>query len=246
MKPKLAIYGDSYAREASWPSERPFDDKLAEVWVHDESLRELYDVENHAVQGSDFVYSYKKFQDSHKRYDKVIFVATSPYRHHFYIEDTPYFISGPKMSDTQVEWMFTDLDETVRRHAPQYKKIVTSLNSHYLYTLQDCIYEAGQAKLIEEMQKIRPDMIVIFAFYNRYFKESDFHLSLVSDMENRSLSIDIMKYKDCRPAHMTIENNLVLLEYVKKRLAGHNTELSLDDFIKPRLIDRSKYYKKDT
>lgn len=246
MRPKLGIYGDSYAREASWPSERPFDDRLAEVWVHDESLRELYTVENHAEQGSDFVYSYKKFQDSHKRYDKVIFVVTSPYRHHFYIEKTPYFISSPKMLDSEIKWRFTDENETVRRHAPQYKKIVTSLSDHYLYTLQDCIYEAGQARLIEEMQKIRPDMIVIFAFYNQYLKESDFHLSLVSDMENQTFGLDIMDYKDCRPAHMTIENNLVLLEYVKKRLAGKNVELSLNDFIKPQLIDLSKYYKENT
>jgi hypothetical protein len=65
-------------------------------------------------------------------------------------------------------------------------------------------------------------------------------------MENSIFDINLKQYKDCRPAHMTIENNIVFAEYIKKRLKGKDATLSLSDFVIPQYSDRNKYFEKFT
>ena len=240
MKPKLAIYGDSYTREASFPDTKSYEDKIKEVWSHNKILTDEYDITNYGIPGSDFMYSFDKFENTHSNYDKVIFVVTSPYRHHFYIDDTVYFISSYDSIDLGIKFRYADNDE----NAIKYEEIATSLKNHYIYTLSDHLYAAGQEKLVEKMQKERPDIIVVYAFNNRYIEESNFFLAGITAMENKVFDINLEYNFDCRPAHMTIENNIIFAEYIKQRLDGKDVKISMDDFKKPNPVEQLKYFEK--
>jgi hypothetical protein len=240
MKPKLAIYGDSYTREASFPRDKPREEKIKEVWSYNKILTDEYDITNYGIPGSDFMYSFDKFENTHCNYDKVIFIVTSPYRHHFYIDDTIYFISSFDSIDYGIRIRYDDMD----KNAVKYEEIATSLKNHYIYTLSDHLYAAGQAKLVEKMQKVRPDIIVVYAFNNRCIEESNFFLADITAMENKVFDVNLRDNFDGRPAHMTIENNIILAEYIKQRLDGKDVKISIDDFKKPHPIEQLTYFEK--
>jgi hypothetical protein len=238
MKPKLGIYGDSYTREASFPSSRPFDEKIQEVWSYNKILTDKYDITNHGIPGSDFMYSYNEFKKTYHLYDKIIFVVTSHQRHHFYIDSDPYFISDFENIDFSITIKKNEQD----KNAVMYENILNSMKFHYVYTMQDELYAAGVTRLVEEMKKVRPDIIVEYAFTNQFTDPTQFSLIQVSELENKIFEVNLKKYKDCRPAHMTIENNIIFAEYIKKRLDGNDIKISIDDFKNPHLLDKFKYF----
>jgi hypothetical protein len=240
MKSKLGIYGDSYTRESPWPGNLSHEERSKYVWSNNKILTDYYDITNLGCPGSDFMYSYKEFKKSYHLYDKIIFVVTYHERHHFYIDDKVYFINDLINIDFNIKIKEIENDKNLSTYAD----ILKGMKYHYVYTMQEELYAAGVTKLVEEMKKIRPDMIVEYAFSNQFTDPRQLVLVQVSDMENKTFDINLKKYKDCRPAHMTVENNVVFAEYIKKRLDGENVTISIDDFKTPTSLtyDQIHYF----
>jgi hypothetical protein len=73
---KIAIYGDSFADEHSPKYPELNQDKSWARYLRDKN----FDVTNFSALGSSVYWSYKKYQENHKNFDKNIFIATSPDR----------------------------------------------------------------------------------------------------------------------------------------------------------------------
>jgi hypothetical protein len=78
-RPKLAIYGDSFA-DPNWVKQD------YPAWT--ELLAQDYDIANYAYTGTGMWWSYDKFTSTYGKYDKYVFVATVPGRIHIEYNDT--------------------------------------------------------------------------------------------------------------------------------------------------------------
>jgi hypothetical protein len=218
----IAVFGDSFA--ARMHSE---DSKLVKGFIQDlyklcgrkysekevtklrKSLANKYttwiDVigaDTYAYSGSDLYYSYNQFLKHHSKYDKCIFVITSPIRFSTNIDG---WLHCASIDDAKEGVDFATDDKT--------KKIYTTLvdffNTVYYKDL-DRIELINQAMLDSIKQK-RPDVVFIKAFND---------LKQVFDLELKAWNMtfdesqDYTKYIDLRHCHMTNKNNEILGNYI--------------------------------
>jgi hypothetical protein len=103
--------------------------------------------------------------------------------------------------------------------------------------------------ILDDMKKIRPDIILVPAFQGSWSSPSHptSYLNQISDMEIKhwNLSQDDVSsatgYVDCRKCHMSERNNQILFEKSLKWLKGDPVEFDLSDFEKPT-EQREKYF----
>jgi hypothetical protein len=234
MKSSLAIYGDSYAREASWSHHDSWEKRYRVSWPS--ILENLYGYNVHvfAEQGSDFMFSYEQFMKTHHDYEKVVFIVTDHQRYHLNINNKLYFLAGLKYIEDAIKYNKITEDSIL--------DIIKSIEKFYTYAYKDELNAAGVAFLSKNINNIRPDAIVEYAFENPFI--DSFYLRQISDMENEVFRINLNNFKDCRPAHMTEENNKIFAEYIHKKLSVENLSLQLSDFVAPNILDRNKYFMK--
>jgi hypothetical protein len=246
MKPKLAIYGDSHAQPASNAITRGHwlaQDELC--WAYNPIITSNYNVTNFANSGADFYSYYEMFCNDHGNYDKIIFIVTQHTRLGFKYKDKSFCLSSPHSYNVDLSWAEDQFDNEIDK--ARIREIYYSAYIHFMYRMHDKFYEAGVAKLVEEMQEIRSDMIIVPAFYNRYLdkKYNGFFMGQVGSLDQDFFGIGGDEYsnlKDLRPAHMTIENNKIFADLMYKKLQGENIEWSIDHFVLPKPEEKSKYY----
>jgi hypothetical protein len=240
MKPKLGIYGDSWVNLAVkkvLPKEY--------CWTYNPILLENYDIIRHPrTSGMDFYTAFDYFKKTHEECDNVVFVATNALRQGFVQDKTNYTISSYYQSE---QALIDDFSSEIEKHnlidQEKIKKILKAIRTCLLYIPKDELYEAGQAKLMEEIKKIKSTAIVIPAFENRFITET--YLCQIHNMEIESMGITIDEHQklwDLRHAHMTKENNEIFANYIYDRLQGKDIKLSLDMFVKSKPEEKSKYF----
>jgi hypothetical protein len=239
MKPKLAIFGDSFAANVSY---NYLNGIPVTGWYNNNILHSKYKITNFACPGSDFLYSYYLFLYSYCNFDKIIFVITESTRVGFTIDNTRCWHGS------------NTLENTIKYHeerlARQRKDNLWNINllsekckiveDYRTHILDLKFSDAAVAKLVEDVKTIRSDTILIQAFSN-IFLPNNFYLKQVQEFEDRVYEQAGIDYKNYyfRPAHMTSRNNQVFAEYIFRRLSGENQEINMDSFYLP---DPSELY----
>jgi len=251
---KIAIFGDSFAaiqhvetskvldgfvKEVYKICNRPYNKKeypsLRAAWGERcKSWSTYLDADNYAISGSDLYYSYNQFINNHNKYEKCIFVITSPYRYSTNIDG---WIHSASIEDAEEGVLFAS-DESTKQHY----KILREFFKLVYYKDIDRIELIHQAMLDNIILK-RPDTLFIDAFS---------HLKPVYDMELSAWKLsqaeckDHTKYFDLRHNHMTNDNNKILADIIKENLntSGY-LDLSKVKWKTPTL-DEKEYYLVET
>lgn len=247
---KIAIFGDSFAaiqhRENSKTLEgflkkvykicdRPFDHKelpeLQAAWgARCKSWSTYLDADNYAFTGSDLYYSYNQFIHNHSRYEKCIFVITSPNRYSTNIDGWTHC---PSIEGAEEGVLFASNENT-----KQYFRILRDFFTNIYYRDMDRIELIHQA-ILDSIVLQRPDTLFIDAF--SYLKPV-YEMELSTWDLSRAQSQDYTRYVDLRHNHMTNDNNKILADVIKENLntVGY-LDLSKVKWKTPTL-DEKEYY----
>lgn len=246
MTPKLVIYGDSFAKSSGFAQH--LNHELAKpnlCWSGSSILTDNYEIDNFSSHGGDFYSYYDMFINNHEKYDRIVFIVTDHTRIGFEYKNKHFCLSGLHNFEQDRDWAIQHFDNEFDKL--KVNELFESARIHIMYTIRDKLYEAGTARLIKEIQEIRPDAVIIPAFENQYLDKeifNDFFLCQVHNMETYiyNISDNFNQFLDLRPAHMSIENNEILANYVYNRLQGNNMKLSLDMFVKPKPEEKTRYF----
>lgn len=235
---KIAVFGDSFAEQYNTEKIEPF-------WW--QALGEKYNVTNYGISASNLFYSFDAFQREHDRYDKIIFLVTSPGRLRIVtnipdLHSNHRYIPSHMMSEYHISRIEKEGTSTINDLLIE---IYNAARVYFLH-LRDFKYENTVARLfVNEIKRIRSDSILIPCFADSYGTKTEFSLFDVCDRENIAWGLDRIKtmgYTDRRACHMTVENNLILAEKIDQAIKT-NSELSLtiNDFVIPSMDSKNQY-----
>lgn len=250
---KIAIFGDSFAaiqhRENSNILDgfvkkiykicnRPYNQNeyasLRTAWGERcKSWSTYLDADNYAFSGSDLYYSYNQFINNQYKYEKCIFVITSPNR---YSTNINGWTHCPSLECAEEGVLFAS-DENTK----QSFKILKDFFTHIYYKDFDRTELIHQA-LLDSIILKRPDTLFIDAFP---------YLTPVYEMElstwklSRAESQDYTRYFDLRHNHMTNENNKILADVIQENIntVGY-LDLSKVKWKTPTLDEKDYYLPK--
>ena len=220
---KVAIFGDSYAESTHPENPTP-------SWF--DYLKKDFEVTNYGVRGSGTYYSYDLFLKNHEKFDKIIFIKSTPGR---------IMIPSSIHIDEELFWS---------RHIPNLNVAVTNskiqklvnLRKQYVAAVQYFLYLLDEPKekvidnlMIDHIKRLRPDSIVIetlanvpgFTLWQVTYKQFEGWQQM---LWNQNLYND---YKEILNNHLTPENNKIFGEKILSMLHGQNVTLSVDDFLYP-------------
>ena len=215
---KIGVFGDSFAILKL---------NLTPTWI--EILSEKYNINNHALSGSNLYYSIEEIKKHHEEYDKIILVVTEPGRlrvsNLIPLGLSQQFINGP-----------LDQKYSQRKELSKYEKLVWEAANRYFACLQDDEYDRYIHNLmLDEIKKIRPDIILIPAFINSWCNVNGSPMLSIYQKENTAWNFDlttvVTQYKDNRNCHMIAENNAIFAYNADKWIHGEPVHIRLDDFV---------------
>jgi hypothetical protein len=214
MKLKLGIFGDSYGCSGMIDNDIP-----EKAWPEIIADTFIYEMENFSLGGSDLFFSYKKFIDNHNRFDKIIFLITSPNR--IYIPNLNTF--------TNASQVFAKENLAKNQDKPYFKAVI----DYYKYIHDEEKEMVFFELLLNNIASVRPDAILYPCFDLPFLK--DFSLSKITEFEDSvmGMNADILQQfyfkglRDSRKCHMTGANNKLVAEMFMKRLVGE--ELNIDE-----------------
>jgi len=203
---KIGIFGDSFADDRTMWVEH-FKD-VGPSWI--DYLRDQnIEIDNYAFGGSGLYFSYEKFISNFQKYDKIIFLVTSPGRISLPDKDGKYsHWYGPAMVEEDLATCF-DYNKKVRLNA---------VRDYFMYVKNDKFDNLVHDLLIENISKKHDSMLMIPSFiYSRirssmpFIKISEFEAAFwnLKDVLPHSLGL-----QDARKCHMCEENNLMVGEEV--------------------------------
>jgi hypothetical protein len=203
---KIGIFGDSFADDRTLWVEH-FKD-VGPSWI--DYLRDQnIEIDNYAFGGSGLYFSYEKFISNFQKYDKIIFLVTSPGRISLPDKDGKYsHWYGPAMVEKDLATCF-DYNKKVRLNA---------VRDYFMYVKNDKFDNLVHDLLIENISKKHDSMLMIPSFiYSRirssmpFIKISEFEAAFwnLKDVLPHSLGL-----QDARKCHMCEENNLMVGEEV--------------------------------
>lgn len=221
---KVAIFGDSFADDTlekysypGWPA----------------ILKERYnvDIDNYSVCGSCLFFSYNKFLEVHKGYDKIVFVVTAYNRFTIpeYIEfknvnPLTRHINGPRVIQ---QWL------TNRNLSSQDRLALRAADMYYQY-----LYDNNKERILhnlikKDIKNCRPDVIMLDAFTD---DPSVVPLLKISEMEvvSQGYPLEMNNKDDWRTCHLSKENNEILADKVFSFLSGNQVKIKLEDFVTPK------------
>jgi hypothetical protein len=244
MKQTLLILGDSFADARE---EEP--DHTGLSWSALLARSEEYKVINKSIGGSSLYYSKLIFDELHNQFDKVILVVTLADRLYLPIDgltqrSSPHHTSNLWFNELSINY--------IKKTNPNNITGMKQLEAVRDYFLYICNWEKDyyiNQLILDDIKKIRPDIILIPAFQVSWSSPSHpiSYLNQISDMEIKhwNLSQDDVSsatgYVDCRKCHMSERNNQILFEKSLKWLKGDPVEFDLSDFEKPT-EPREKYF----
>jgi hypothetical protein len=242
---KIGIFGDSFANSILYYKGQV--DRVGKSWG--EVLAEKYDVTNFGLGGSSTYYSYVRFLEHNQKFDKVIFIVSSPgrmtlspdkaLRSHIFGYPRTHQIVGINDTEHGINSLLK-LD-------PDSRDVLTlkSALNYYLY-----VENVHEQKMINSLYKDmvsikRPDALVL-----RAFDQCDKHNMVLCDIsakENKAWFSDIhaifTTHRELKRCHMTEENNKILASRIEEWLLTDNFSMNLDMFVTPP--DWQRYFYKE-
>jgi hypothetical protein len=203
---KIGIFGDSFADDHTvWPEH--FKD-VGPSWI--DYLRDQnIEIDNYAFGGSGLYFSYEKFISNFQKYDKIIFLVTSPGR-----------ISLPDKDGKCSHWYGPAMVEKDLATCVDYNKKVrlNAVRDYFMYVKNDKFDNLVHDLLIENISKKHDSILMIPSFTHSRIR-SPMPFVSISEFEaafwnlTEILPNDKNLY-DARKCHMCEENNLMVGEEV--------------------------------
>ena len=217
----LGIFGDSFADV--------FPNKPAWTKAWPNLLGDNYLVTNHAWSASSLEYTYKTFMLNHHHYDRIVVLATSPWR----------FGHDPMTLDNKPVWINSYGTLEGIHHSG--KGLLSAEDNHklealrmyweYLQPLSGVFLTAPL--ILAEIRRRRPDAIIISCFTWPYANDEFLNRHCMRDLMNASLrgirpdytcdeefwAQETMPYKEENMiCHMTLEGNQLMALNVREHL----------------------------
>ena len=202
---KIAIYGDSHA---ACIYSRSVNDDISYV----EMLYRKYDVTNFGQGGSGLFYSYDRFKETEKDFDKIIFLVTSPGR--IYLNPDNYPNLNPNHLHVtgigQAEW-YTELYSNSNEN----KKIFQTIKDYVLYVQNKKQESIFHELMIEDIKRIRPDAVVIEIIKFAAWNDTDFNFWNMEDW----IKLEVYNnFQDARHCHLSKEKHVILYEMLEENI----------------------------
>jgi len=211
---KIAIFGDSFGDDhINWIDQNRWLD-VGPSWV--DYLRQFHDIDNYCSGGSSLYYSKIIFDNTDlSKYDKVIFIATSPYRRTNYN-------SNWNIGRIEIELTKKEIDIELREK-------ILALKAYFIHVWNESD-QYFHDLMIKDITNMFPS--VLHLSYNK--------LNYASNNECRKINgtilIDQIRagYSDARKCHLCEENNLILGKQIQHCLEN-NLDLNIDieKFVSP-------------
>lgn len=220
---KVAIFGDSHG-DVSYMDWRKVAPHIGLGWP--ELLSKFHKTSNYCAGGSGLWYSFKLFQDRHRKFEKVIFLPSQNHRFTLKLPErntkihvVPGFVDGDQLRQSLM-LNDTPLDNNIVEAAAGYiDHILDYDKEHFLGNL-----------LIKEIHNIRPDAIIVKCFNSNSESLGMSDLSRL-EIEHWNTSVEELRadgeHCDYRKCHMSDENNEMVF---KKILAAINNNKNFVDF----------------
>jgi hypothetical protein len=211
---KIAIFGDSFGDDhINWIDRNRWLD-VGPSWV--DYLRQFHDIDNFSSGGSSLYYSKIIFDKTDlSKYDKIIFIATSPYRRYNYD-------SNWNIGRIQTELANKNLDqETIKK--------LLALRSYFLYVWNESD-QYFHDLMIKDITNMFP--AVLHLRYQQLDEASNRECKKVYG----KLLTDIFQtgYSDARKCHLCEENNLILGKQIQYCLENNlDLDIDIEKFIAP-------------
>lgn len=197
---KVAIFGDSYGVEQPM-----WNDTLSWISI----ISKIVSVDNFSEGSSSLYYSYQRFIELHKNYNKIIFLVTNPGR--LFLE----------RCTIRKHISHYDLANYYRNLAEIYedKLILEAAKNYYLYVMNEKYDQCMHNLIVESIKNLHPNILLIPCF-------SDSIPGLYSNCLFEACVLDwnfyklknINDYIDKRHAHMNEINNGILGKEIEKWL----------------------------
>ena len=206
----LAIFGDSYARSDAT-------DIQEKSW---HEFMDGYHITNFGDPGSCLWYSYDLFLQNHSKFDKIIFLVTSPNR---------ITLTGPTViyRNQNYKTAKIKIELTTGKELEQYKTV-----RDYYELIHDVRKDAVTHQLmVSDIKQIRLDAVVYPCFDNTWSHESplynitkfeDQYLGMTPEMRRELYRKGL---RDSRACHMIEENNKVVAKMFLSKLSGVDNTL---------------------
>jgi hypothetical protein len=216
---KIAIFGCSFACMNSNPFSSQGFNSHGRPWMKILLDDFGHDITSYGESGSSVYFSYRKFKDNYKNFDKIIFLATHPDRKSFVnMDNLKHFNIGYGMK--KYSWVSQFEFELVRNYYMHIDNMQENTDMREL--------------MIEEVKKISGDALL--------YIDIPTTVSQLEQMEElKRLNYD--NIDDRRWCHMSNENNYIFATQINDWLKGLPFEFNLNKFIKPSIEELSSYYK---
>lgn len=225
---KIGIFGCSYADENSC---RFTQINTGKAWSALLKNQTDLEIENYAQSGSSVYYSYNLFQKHHKKFDKIIYVVTSP---------TRITINHPTKPGEKL--FFTSWETIVEKQKQSMKDLgildAIDLYYQYIYDLEE--FTTYRNLIIQDLQS-RPNCLVLD--FDDLLKVSIIDWGFFKRFDNQTYN-DNTLFIDNRYCHMSTENNIILSDMVLSWIRTGTFNYDFSKFVNPRLIDRFVYFVK--
>ena len=238
---KIAIYGDSYAdNHRTLQDSSNLDEHETKIfktafgklgytdintflnnltlkykcWV--DLLSETFSVTNYARGGTDCYFSYKTFLETHKNYDKIIFLKTFPGRLSLHNKTWHHYYNASSITATD--------------------KMSSIVRDYFVYVQPEDNFrtELFDNLMIEDVMRKRPDTVYIdvasssstqsIPLYDVYKSESIFW----------NIDYENIDYIDARQCHMSYKNNTMIYNKICNSIKNSTPFLLSDtDIIQP-------------
>ena len=231
---KILILGDSFADVGAkhYHQYEPWAKILARL-IGD-------DIVNMAVGGSSLYYAYQLFEQYQKDFERIILVETNSGRKYKHIPALDHTLHKSSCHFTQAVYNNNLWKQKLDKSNSDYLaglKTLEAIESFYLYVYDYNEYELYHQLMLEQIKRIRPDIIVVPAFKNVY--QTYTVLSDISDLELEHYGLTYLDMHsdngrvDLRRCHMSKENNEILAHKMVQWLDGLPVTIDLKDFKKP-------------
>ena len=214
---KIGIFGDSFAHNRS--------DNPTLSWP--QILAKKYEVENFSEPGSSLYFSVSELIKYHEQFDKIIFTVTTPGRLLLQDEINPRKKFIPNYHNAVIKKQMFNNDHKMI-------KIINAAMDYFLYIKNDEFDRFIHNLLIDEIEKIRPDTIIIPSFKESLKTDK---VSMFNIQWKENLAWDYMpevaSFTDRRNCHLTEENNLIFASKVEEWLNGEPVIIRLSDYVTP-------------
>jgi hypothetical protein len=233
---KIGIFGDSFGDDYTmWPT--PYTD-VGPSWV-DYLRNQNIEIDNYSRGGSSLFYSYQNFISNYQKYDKIIFLVTTPGRITVQMED-----------EQNRDWFnFSQVENELKHCFDVERKIkLNAIRDYFIYVKNSTFDDVVHKLLIEDISKKHNDMLMLPCFE-------------WSGIANQIPLFDIPKFEaklwnmkdllpnsdteyDARKCHLCDENNLMLGQEMYHWIKTGSYSLKQENFKIPTK-EFSHYFRTD-